>query len=98
MALEATVSPIAGGSAPPIAVRSPRDGELIATVPSTPLDELPGIIAKAREAQAGWAALSVKERVRRIRNIRHRWLDKGQELAAVLQKEGGKSEVEALMS
>jgi acyl-CoA reductase-like NAD-dependent aldehyde dehydrogenase len=92
----AVVQPLGSPSA--IEVRSPATGEVVATVPSTTPEALAGIVVKAREAQAGWAALSMKERVRRLRNIRDRWLERGPQLAAVLQKEGGKSEVEALMS
>jgi acyl-CoA reductase-like NAD-dependent aldehyde dehydrogenase len=99
MGAEAAVGVMpSSGSAPPIEVRSPKDGQLIATVPSTPLDAIAGIVARAREVQAGWAALSMKERVKRVWNIRHRWLDKAHESSTVLQKEGGKSEIEALMS
>jgi acyl-CoA reductase-like NAD-dependent aldehyde dehydrogenase len=81
-----------------IEVRSPRDGQIIATVDATSLESLPGLVERAREAQVAWAALSMKERVRRLRVIRHRWLDKANEIAAMLQKEGGKSEIDALMS
>lgn len=79
-------------------VRCPRDGQVVATVPFTPVEALPEIIAKARAAQEGWVALSMKERVKRLAKIRDRWLDSATALSGALQKEGGKSEVEALMS
>lgn len=81
-----------------IEVRSPRDGSLIATVPKTRVEEVAALVEAAREAGRAWSTLAMKERVRRLRNIRHRWLDRGLELAQVLMEEGGKSEAEALTS
>jgi acyl-CoA reductase-like NAD-dependent aldehyde dehydrogenase len=81
-----------------IEVRSPLDGAVFATVPMTPIAAIPGLIATSREASRAWRTLTMKERVKRLRSIRHRWLDRGAELAAVLMKETGKSEAEALMS
>lgn len=81
-----------------IEVRSPRDGRVLGRVPMTPVAALAGLVAEAREAGRAWATLSMKERVRRMRRIRHRWLDRGAELARVLMDEGGKSEAEALTS
>lgn len=97
MALEQSNVVSIDGSAP-IEVRSPRDGSLLASVPRTPVDLLPTLVARAREAQAAWYALSMKERINRMRSIRHRWLDRADDLSAALQSECGKSEAEALMS
>lgn len=81
-----------------IVVRSPRDGAVLAEVPKTPVAAIPALVERAREAQAAWSTLSMKERVRRLRNIRNRWAERGLELARVLMQEGGKSESEALTS
>lgn len=78
--------------------RSPRDGRVLATIEATPLDQIPELVRRARAAGRAWADVSMKERVRRIKRIRDRWLDRGPELARVLMDEGGKSEAEALMS
>lgn len=81
-----------------LTVRSPRDGSVLSEVPKTPVTEIPDLLAKARAAQQTWAATPMRERVQRMRAIRNRWAEKGLELAAVLMKEGGKSEAEALTS
>lgn len=81
-----------------ITIRSPRDGSTLAEVAKTPVAEIPALAARAREAQATWAALPMSERVGRMRNIRNRWAERGLELAKVLMEEGGKSEAEALTS
>ena len=79
-------------------VHSPRDGALLATVPSTDTQSLAAIVERAHQAQAAWAALSLKERIRWMRSIRNRWLDEAPALIHALQAEGGKSESEAITS
>lgn len=81
-----------------IVVRSPRDGSVLAEVARTPVAEVAALEARAREAQAAWAAMPMPERVRRMKSIRNRWAERGLELAQMLMKEGGKSEAEALTS
>ncbi len=79
-------------------MRSPRDGSVLAEVARTPVAEVAALEARAREAQAAWAAMPMPERVRRMKSIRNRWAERGLELAQMLMKEGGKSEAEALTS
>lgn len=55
------------------------------------------IVARARAAQAAWAALSVGERVRRIAPVKDRVLDRGPDIAAVVCEEVGKPKVEVLL-
>jgi acyl-CoA reductase-like NAD-dependent aldehyde dehydrogenase len=83
---------------PILEVRSPRDGKVIAEVPVTPPESLPGIVAEARRAQQEWARVPMKERVARLGRIQDRWLERASDIASLLMKENGKSEVEALMS
>jgi acyl-CoA reductase-like NAD-dependent aldehyde dehydrogenase len=79
-------------------VRSPRDGGVVGRVERTSLESIPRLVGEARESGRAWATLAMKERVKRLRRIRDRWLEKGPDLARVLMLEGGKSEVEALTS
>ena len=96
--MSAAAAPADAPKSDVITVRSPRDGSVLAEVPKTPVSEVAALADRAREAQSGWAALTVAERVQRMKNIRNRWADRGLELAQLLMKEGGKSEAEALTS
>lgn len=79
-------------------VRSPRDGTSVEEVEITPTERLPEMISRAREASLAWRTLGLKERVRRLLNIRERWLKQGPTLAKALMAERGCSEFEALSS
>ncbi|MDB4932360.1 MAG: Aldehyde dehydrogenase [Myxococcaceae bacterium] len=81
-----------------ITVRSPRDGSVLAEVAKTPVAEVAALAARAKEAQRAWAEATVAGRVLKLKSIRHRWAERGAEIAAVLMREGGKSEAEALTS
>ena len=45
---------------------NPVDGSPLEPVPWTPPDQIPVIVAQARTAQAGWAALTLKERCAKV--------------------------------
>lgn len=45
----------------------PATGEEVGRVDVTEVSAIPGIVSKAREAQVGWAALTVQERAARLR-------------------------------
>jgi acyl-CoA reductase-like NAD-dependent aldehyde dehydrogenase len=80
--------------------RSARTASLV-TLPAmwepTAPEEVHAVVARARAAQAGWAALDVDERVRRVAGIKARVLDRGDTIAATIREEIGKPAVEALL-
>lgn len=60
-------------------------------------EEVHAVVARARAAQAAWAALDVEERVRRIAGVKARVLDRADTIAATIREEIGKPSVEALL-
>ena len=77
---------------------SPKDGLTLAPVAPTPLDELPAMVARAREAQRAWAALSLEARVEGCLAFARRALEQRQELVEILMQETGRSHGECLLA
>jgi succinate-semialdehyde dehydrogenase/glutarate-semialdehyde dehydrogenase len=74
----------------------PATLEEIGRVPNTDLAAMPAIFAKARAAQARWAALSFRERGRHILKMRDYVVAHAEELAAVVSAGNGKTRMDAL--
>lgn len=79
----------------PFSTRSPLGGAL-AGIAATPLSALPGIVTRARAAQRSWSALSVEERIRKLRPLKSRILDAAERIAEVVHREVGKPFIEAV--
>ncbi len=81
-----------------LAVRDPATGALVAEVPETAPDAVPGLVARARAAQPGWAALGFEGRARVLRALR-RWVTAHRErIADTIVSETGKPRDEALVA
>src|SRR5690349_15316583 len=83
---------ISGGQ---IRGRSPRDGAPLDPLPATAHDALPGLVARARAAQAIWSELTPHERARRLKKLRKLLLSRAADFAAVMEREQGKSIAES---
>lgn len=79
-----------------IVIHSPLNGVEVGRVPVLDAAEVREAVARARAAQAEWAAVPIKERVRRMRRFRDELLDRSQELVDLLVAENGKTPEEAL--
>jgi acyl-CoA reductase-like NAD-dependent aldehyde dehydrogenase len=92
---------LAGPPAPPVVEGGriggtrPADGLPLAPILATPLPEVPRAIARAREAQAAWARLPVKERCRRVAAAGERLLAASDEAARLLEAEIGRPVAES---
>lgn len=73
----------------------PATGEVIARFELTPPATLAGIVARAREAQAGWAKLPPRERALAIGRLRGVIYQRRGEIADVVSRETGKPRIEA---
>jgi acyl-CoA reductase-like NAD-dependent aldehyde dehydrogenase len=76
--------------------KSPRTGAPLDPVEATSLDAVAEIVAKARHAQAQWAAMPLRKRVRAVAAVKRRILTRAEEIGALVAAETGKPEVEAL--
>lgn len=89
-------APAAGADA--IQVRSPATGEAIASVPRLPVEEVAGVVARARAAQPGWEALGFEGRARILRRAQRWALDNAERIARTIVSETGKAYEDALLA
>ncbi len=73
-----------------LVVRHPGTGEVVGRHRRTPVEELPEVVARAREAQAWWASLGFGERRRRLLRWRALIAHRLPEVASLLHAEVGK--------
>jgi acyl-CoA reductase-like NAD-dependent aldehyde dehydrogenase len=84
------------GSGDTIRLRSPVDGKDIGEIPITSKAEVDQVIAKARQAQKGWSALTFRERAGYLTRLKDTILASADEIAETLHKECGKAEMERI--
>lgn len=76
---------------------NPATGQVIGSVPMTPVDRVPGMYARARRAQGPWGALTVRERTQRLQALRRVVARRLDEVAARVARNTGKTEAEVLI-
>jgi acyl-CoA reductase-like NAD-dependent aldehyde dehydrogenase len=74
---------------------NPATGQVSSTFERTSPLQVPQLLAKAREAQAAWAKLSVKERCAKIAVLKNKILDAREALTDAVVRESGKPRAEA---
>ncbi len=75
---------------------NPATGDVIGYSPKHCEDDLKEAIRKARSAQAAWAVIPVKERIRSLRPIRAHLMEHAEDTATLISRENGKTRVDAL--
>ena len=85
------------GASTELLVHNPANGQLVDRVPIATPDEVRAAVARARKAQADWAARSIEDRCAVLRNVRERLLARTDDMVDVLVREHGKPRQEALM-
>ncbi len=81
-----------------IIVRNPADGTELERVSAHTPDQVKEAVLRARKAQPAWQALGFGERARLLTEVRDRFLDKANDVAELLFRENGKSQLEAYFS
>lgn len=84
------------GPRPTIRVVSPLTGETVGEVPACTVEDVQLAFERARTAQAAWAAVPVRERVKPFIAAHDAFLDSRFALADVIQLENGKSRLNAI--
>ncbi|MCC5824316.1 MAG: aldehyde dehydrogenase family protein [Phycisphaerales bacterium] len=69
---------------------NPATGEVVGTVPLTPIAEIPAIVARARAAAKDWAALTPAQRADILRPAGQALMDRSEKLGRLLSREQGK--------
>jgi acyl-CoA reductase-like NAD-dependent aldehyde dehydrogenase len=79
-------------------VQNPATGQVIGSVPALSVDEVAGVVARARAAQPGWDALGFEGRGRILRRAQKWVIDNGESIAQTIVSENGKAYEDALMA
>lgn len=81
-----------------ITVTAPATGERLGEVPALDGPAVAALAARAREAQADWAALPIRERARLVLRFRDRLVVRAEQVAETSSRETGKLVPEALLA
>src|SRR5215207_5758487 len=81
-----------------IQVQNPATGRVIASVPVLSVDEVEGVVARARAAQPGWEALGFEGRGRILRRAQKWVVDNAERVAQTIVAESGKTYEDALLA
>ena len=88
------IAPAQSGSQ--FAVHNPATQEIIGTLPNMTANQIADAVAKAAAAQVRWAATPVRDRLRILARFAELLCDQKDAVAAVISREAGKPEAEAL--
>ena len=75
---------------------NPRTGELLREIPTTPIEEVPLVVERARKMAPEWAGIGVQGRVRMMKEVRHRIYERFDDIVRIVSSESGKSPQEVL--
>jgi succinate-semialdehyde dehydrogenase/glutarate-semialdehyde dehydrogenase len=70
--------------------RNPSNGEVVGTLPITPADTIPAIVARAHAASRAWREIPLAERVELVAAAGPRLVERAEELGELLSREMGK--------
>jgi len=87
-----------GRPAQTIEVRNPATGELIGSVPAVAIEDVEGVVARARAAQPGWEALGFDGRAKALRRAQKWLVDNGDRVARTIVAETGKAYEDAMLA
>ena len=79
-----------------LAVRNPATQETIGAIPNFTLEQIAVAVQRAARAQVRWAATPVRDRLRILTRFGHLLCEQKAAVAAVISREAGKPEAEAL--
>lgn len=77
-------------------VRSPLDGELLATLPVHTVDDVLAAVTRARRAADVWGALSFKERRAHLLDYRRELVRRMDDIVETVHRENGKTRTDAV--
>jgi acyl-CoA reductase-like NAD-dependent aldehyde dehydrogenase len=84
--------------AKPIEVTNPATGEVIASVPALSVDDMAGVVARARAAQPRWEALGFEGRAAIMLRAQKWVLDNSERIARTIVSETGKAYEDAFFA
>jgi acyl-CoA reductase-like NAD-dependent aldehyde dehydrogenase len=87
-----------GQPARTIEVTNPATGEAIASVPALAVEDVAGVVERARRAQSGWEALGFEGRGMILRRAQNWVLDNSERIARTIVSETGKAYEDAVLA
>ena len=75
---------------------NPRTGEVLREIETTPIEEIPIIVERARKMAPEWAGIGVQGRARLLREVKYRIHERLDRIVEVVSAESGKSPQEVL--
>lgn len=79
-----------------ITIHSPATGEVLGEIIKTPIERIPEIYDRARQAFVFWSQLSLQERLKYFRHLRFYMIDHLEEIIQTISRDTGKVPVEAI--
>ena len=95
MTTVATVNPTTT-DAETLVSRNPATGEMVGEVPITPVEAIPTIVRRARDATKAWRGMTIDQRIALIEPAGKKLIDRAEELGRLLTLEMGKPLAEAM--
>jgi acyl-CoA reductase-like NAD-dependent aldehyde dehydrogenase len=83
-------------AAPQFSVHNPATQEIIGTLPNMAANQIEDAVSKAAAAQVRWTAMPVRDRLRILSRFGDLLCEQKEAVAAVISREAGKPEAEAL--
>ncbi|MRX73281.1 aldehyde dehydrogenase family protein [Bacillus lacus] len=81
-----------------ISAINPATGQIIREIEETQLERIPGIYEDSRAAFKSWSALTVKERLRYFKKLRHLMAEKIDAITEIISSDTGKVRMEAAVA
>jgi succinate-semialdehyde dehydrogenase/glutarate-semialdehyde dehydrogenase len=77
-------------------MKNPATNEILGECETNSVDDLKQMISNARKAQIEWQKMSVRERTKKVLNIRKYLVNNSEKIAEIISKDNGKTKIDAL--
>ncbi len=77
-------------------MKNPATNEILGECETNSVDDLKQMISNARKTQIEWQKMSVRERTKKVLNIRKYLVNNSEKIAEIISKDNGKTKIDAL--
>ncbi|MDF1610690.1 aldehyde dehydrogenase family protein [Stygiobacter electus] len=77
-------------------MKNPATNEILGECDTNSVDDLKQMISNARKTQIEWQKMSVRERTKKVLNIRKYLVNNSEKIAEIISKDNGKTKIDAL--
>lgn len=79
-------------------MKNPATNEILGECETNSVDDLKQMISNARKTQIEWQKMSVRERTKKVLNIRKYLVNNSEKIAEIISKDNGKTKIDALVT